>query len=113
MAVPAQNPGETGSQFAAVSNGAHELMFQTFSSAESESPGLVARANPPSFMLYLEVDDLDAAIDRMRGLEPTIKRQKTFYGSEEVGYRDPCGAVVVLAEVPEQPVEAVDGARDK
>lgn len=98
MAVPAQQPGETGSQFAAVSNGTHELMFQTFKSAEEDAPGAVARANPPSFMLYIEVSSLDAAIGQMHGLEPAISRRKTFYGSEEIGYRDPNGTVVVLAE---------------
>jgi catechol 2,3-dioxygenase-like lactoylglutathione lyase family enzyme len=106
MSVPAQQPGETGSQFVAITNGSHELMFQSFKSAEDDVPGAVARANPPSFMLYLEVPSLDAAIERMRGLEPAISRRKTFYGSEEIGYRDPCGTIVVLAEFPDTPGEA-------
>ena len=37
-AVPAQQPDETGNQFAAISNGSHELMFQTFKSAEDDAP---------------------------------------------------------------------------
>ena len=111
MAVPAQAPGDTGSQFVAITNGNHELMFQSFKSAEEDVPGAVARANPPSFMLYLEVPSLDAAIGKMHGLEPAISRRKTFYGSEEIGYRDPCGVVVVLAEFPAVPAEASgDGA---
>ena len=52
-------------------------------------------------MLYVEVPDLDAAIERMAGLEPAISRRTTFYGSNEIGYRDPCGTIVVLAEFPE------------
>ncbi len=107
LAVPLQQPGETGNQFVAVTNGSHELMFQTFKSAEDDAPGTVARANPPSFMLYIEVPSLDAAIQRMHGLTPALSRRKTFYGSEEIGYRDPCGTVVVLSEFPDTPVEAL------
>jgi len=109
MAVPAQQPGETGSQFAAVTNGRHELMLQTFRSAEDDVPGAVGRADPRSFMLYLEVPSLDAAIGGMDGLEPVISRRKTFYGSEEIAYRDPAGTVVVLAEFPETAGEEGDG----
>lgn len=108
MAVPAQQPGETGNQFAAATNGRYELMFQSFKSAEDDVPGVVGRAKPPSFMLYLEVQDLDAAIARMEGLEPAISRRKTFYGSDEIGYRDPSGAVVVLAEFPAETTEEAD-----
>ena len=34
----------------------------------------------------------------MEGLEAEVDRRKTFYGSEEIAYRDPCGTLVVLAE---------------
>lgn len=101
MSVPAQQPGAGGSQFVAVQNGRHELMFQSFASAEDELPGMFAPATPRSFMLYVEVPELDAAIERMKGLEPAIARRSTFYGSNEIGYRDPCGTIVVLAEFPD------------
>lgn len=110
MAVPAQQPGASGSQFAAVTNGSYELMFQSFKSAEDDAPGTVARATPPSYMLYLEVPSLDAAIGRMAGLEPAISRRETFYGSDEIGYRDPNGTVVVLAEFPESAEGTSGGA---
>ena len=64
-------------------------------------------------MLYLEVPSLDAAIERMHGLEPTLARRKTFYGSEEIAYRDPCGTVVVLAEFPDGPEESENGAGEQ
>jgi len=109
MAVPAQQPGETGNQFAAIGNGNHELMFQSFKSTDDDLPGAFARADPRSFMLYLDVSDLDAAIERMKGLEPAVSRRTTFYGSNEIGYRDPCGTLVVLAEFPETPGEESEG----
>ena len=98
MSVPAQQPGETGKQFAAVSNGHHELMFQTLRSSEEDLPGAFGLAEPRSFMLYVDVPSLDSAIERMDDLEPAVSRRTTFYGSEEIGYRDPCGVLVVLAE---------------
>lgn len=110
MAVPAQQPGETGNQFAAVGDGNHELMFQSFKSSEVDLPGAFALADPPSFMLFLEVADLDAAIERMHGLEPAVSRRTTFYGSNEIGYRDPCGTLVVLAEFPKTPEQDPEGA---
>ena len=110
LAVPAQQPGETGNQFAAVGNGNHELMFQSFKSSEDDLPGAFALADPRSFMLFLEVADLDAAIERMKGLEPAVSRRTTFYGSIEIGYRDPCGTLVVLAEFPKAPEEGSEGA---
>ena len=110
MAVPAQQPGETGNQFAAVVNGNHELMFQSFKSSEDDLPGAFALADPASFMLYLEVADLDAAIERMKGLEPAVSRRTTFYGSNEIGYRDPCGTLVVLAEFPKTSEQDPEGA---
>ncbi len=103
--VPAQQPGETGNQFVAVRNGNHELMFQSFTSSEEDLPGAFGRSDPASFMLFIEVADLDAAIERMQGLEPAVSRRATFYGSNEIGYRDPGGTLVVLAEFPETPVE--------
>ena len=41
----------------------------------------------------------------MAGLEPAISRRTTFYGSEEIGYRDPCGTIVVLAQFPPEEPE--------
>lgn len=105
IAVPAQQPGESGNQFVALNNDQHELMLQSIKSTETELPGMFALAERQSFMLYLEVSDLEAAIERMAGLEPEISRRTTFYGSDEIGYRDPCGTLVVLAEFPEEPEE--------
>ncbi len=110
IVVPAQQPGEAGNQFVALSNDRHELMFQSIKSTEDELPGMFALANKQSFMLYIEVSDLDATMERMAGLEPAISRRTTFYGSEEIGYHDPCGTLVVLAEFPETTEEDSAGA---
>ena len=101
MVVPAQQPGESGNQFAAVVSGRHELMFQTLKSSEEDLPGAFALADPGNFMLYVDVPDLDAASERMKGLEPAVSRRTTFYGAHEIGYRDPCGTLVVFAEFPD------------
>jgi catechol 2,3-dioxygenase-like lactoylglutathione lyase family enzyme len=101
MAVPAQQPDQTGSQFAGISNGTTELMYQSFAAAEEEAPGLVVPADPRSFTLFLEVDDLDAAISRMAGLTPVVERHQTFYGADEISYRSNCGTIVTFAQFAE------------
>lgn len=110
LSVPAQQPGETGNQFAAVSDGRHELMFQTFRSTEEDLPGMYVPTDKRSFMLYVEVPDLDAAIERMQGLEAAVSRRKTFYGADEIGFHDPCGVLVILAEFPKAADEDSAGA---
>ena len=112
MTVPAQQPGETGNQFAAVRGGTHELMYQSLMSSEEDLPGAFGVAEPRGAMLFVEVADLDAAIERMRGLEPAVNRRTTFYGSNEIGYRDPSGTLVVLAEFPETAEAASEGANE-
>ncbi len=113
ITVPSDEVDGSESQFAAIQSGTHELMFQTFASAERDAPGAVARSTPPSFMLYVEVPDLDSAIQGMNGLAPVISRRTTFYGSEEIAYRDPCGTVVVLAEFPQSSAVPSEGSAEE
>ncbi|MDJ0749546.1 MAG: VOC family protein [Woeseiaceae bacterium] len=101
MAAPAQQEGEEGNQFVALSSDRHELMLQSIKSTDAELPGMFALADKQSFMLFIEVSDLESAIERMAGLEPAVSRRTTFYGSDEIGYRDPCGTLAVLAEFPD------------
>jgi uncharacterized glyoxalase superfamily protein PhnB len=102
VAVPAQQSDQTGSQFAIITNGSIELMYQSFASADAEVPGLVAAADPRSISLFIEVADLDAAIARMDGLTPVMPRHAAFYGADEISYRSSCGTVVTFAQFAEQ-----------
>ena len=49
--------------------------------------------------LYVEVSDLDALKGRLDGVELVIAERRTFYGSREIGVRDPGGHSVIFAEM--------------
>jgi hypothetical protein len=53
--------------------------------------------------LFIEVDDLDTVAKQLTDVTPVIPRRKTFYGSDELGVREPCGNVVTFAQFAKQP----------
>jgi uncharacterized glyoxalase superfamily protein PhnB len=83
--------------FVALQKGNVELMYQTFASQEKDTPGWSKQFNGPTF-LYIEVDDLNALINAMKGVTVELPERTTFYGARETGYRDPGGHVVLFAE---------------
>jgi uncharacterized glyoxalase superfamily protein PhnB len=46
----------------------------------------------------VEVDNLDATITAVKGAQVVMPKRKTFYGSTEIGIRDPAGHYVTFAE---------------
>ena len=74
-----------------------ELMYQTKTSLEADLSQPTAALTPSSF-LFLEVADLDAVEQAMRGVEPLIPRRTTFYGMDELVVREPGGNVVIFAQ---------------
>lgn len=83
--------------FVSLAKGSTEIMYQTFASQEKETPGWSKQFRGPSF-LFIEVDTLDEVISSMKGVKVEIPERKTFYGSREIGYKDPGGHVVLFAE---------------
>ncbi len=49
-------------------------------------------------LVFLEVDDLDAVIDALRGMAPLVDRHSTFYGADEITYTEPGGNLVTFAQ---------------
>ena len=49
-------------------------------------------------VLFVEVDNLDETINAVKGSEVVMPRRKTFYGSTEIGIKDPAGHYVTFAE---------------
>lgn len=76
------------------------VMLQTRSSARADMDG----ADPSIFdasgtFLFLSVADVDAAARTLDGYEQFLARRETFYGATEVGFREPGGHYVVLAQL--------------
>ncbi len=76
------------------------IMLQTRSSARGDMAG----ADPAIFdksgtFLFMSVADVDAAARALEGEEQFLARRDTFYGATEVGFREPGGHYVVLAQL--------------
>ncbi len=93
-------PGASGLDFVILSNGITEIMYQTWSALRADLPDMAARqAQPDKTYLFLEVTDLDAVIKAMESRYSVfMQRRETFYGSMEIGYREPAGHYVTFAQ---------------
>lgn len=74
-----------------------ELMYQTRASVSADVPPLAATPMGGS-LVFIEVDDLDAIADALRGVEPVVPRRTTFYGADELIVREPAGNAVTFAK---------------
>jgi uncharacterized glyoxalase superfamily protein PhnB len=74
-----------------------EIMYQTIDSIAGDDPKMAKALNGQTAAVYLKVDDLDAVEQAIAGHEIVMARRTTFYGSEEIGIRDPAGHVFTFA----------------
>lgn len=88
-------PGDAGLVFAAVQRGTIELMYGTY---ESLGKDLAGRYQRGSSFLFVEVDDLDAVLGAMEGVELVLPVHKTFYGATEFTVADPAGHLITFAQ---------------
>ena len=72
-----------------------EIMYQSRASVRKDVPALADL--PSRAALYLEVSDLDAVEQAVKGAPVVVPRRKTFYGAEEIGVREPGGSAVTFA----------------
>jgi uncharacterized glyoxalase superfamily protein PhnB len=84
--------------FVMLQKGNVELMYQSYASADKDV-GAISKVvrKGPSF-LYIEVDSLDEAISAVKGAEVVMPVRTTFYGSKEIGIKDPAGHFITFAE---------------
>ena len=89
--------------FVMLQKGNVELMYQSYASADKDVGTSISQAvrMGPTF-LYVEVDNLEATIGAVKGAEVVISKRKTFYGSTEIGVKDPAGHYVTFAEFGKQ-----------
>jgi uncharacterized glyoxalase superfamily protein PhnB len=95
----AQVPHGDALGFVILRRDAVEVMYQTHASVAADLPPAAhSPAGSPSVGLYLDVGDLDAVAAAMAGVEPVVPRRRTFYGADEIGWREPGGHVVLFAQ---------------
>ena len=84
--------------FAAVEKDGVELMYQSYASAEKDVVfAAQAMKKGPTF-LYVEVADLDEIIASIKGIDVVMPVRTTFYGSKEIGVKDPAGHYITFAQ---------------
>ncbi|MBZ5722592.1 MAG: hypothetical protein LAO03_19815 [Acidobacteriia bacterium] len=85
--------------FVILQKGDVELMYQSYASVEkdfSSNPLLTHKG--PTF-LYVEVENLEDTIAAVKGAEVVMPVRTTFYGSKEIGVKDPGGHMVTFAQM--------------
>ena len=94
----AEVPHEDALGFVILVKDGVELMYQTRASVAADIPPLGQTPMGGTF-LFIEVEDVDAVERALDGIEPVVPRRKTFYGADEVVVREPCGNVVIFAQM--------------
>ena len=84
--------------FVILQQGTAEVMYQSFASVDQDVPAIAAEIRKGPTFLYLEVDDLEAVKTATAGMEVYIPERTTFYGSREIGIKDPAGHFITFAQ---------------
>jgi uncharacterized glyoxalase superfamily protein PhnB len=79
--------------FVLLGRGASQVMLQTRASVKADVGDTITAGS----VLYLDVDDVDAALRAVPDATIVVPRRKTFYGAEEVFVQDGAGNVVGFA----------------
>ena len=96
---PVEVPDGERLGFVILTNGAVEVMYQTSASLAKDSPAHSAAFNNDKTFLFVEVGDVDVLASALQGFEIVMPRRETFYGSTEIGYREPGGHFVTFAQM--------------
>ncbi len=95
ITVPEQSPYV----FASVSNGVVEIFFNDQKIVAAEYPKLAANIGA-SLTLYMEVDSLQAVLDRVQkaGTKISMPVTEQFYGMKEFAFEDADGYTITIAQ---------------
>jgi uncharacterized glyoxalase superfamily protein PhnB len=83
--------------FIILQQGSAEVMYQSFASVDKDMPEIAVDIRKGPTFLYLEVDDLAVVKAAITGMEIYMPERTTFYGSREIGVRDPAGHFITFA----------------
>lgn len=96
--LAATAPEERPFDWAMVSSGSAELMFQSRASLGGEVPALRDRKIGGALTLYVEVDDVEALYERIKDRLPiVVDMHDTFYGAREFAAQDCNGYILGFA----------------
>jgi uncharacterized glyoxalase superfamily protein PhnB len=85
--------------FAALDNGAVELMYQTYEGMKNAGPLAQAAEQGPTF-IFMEVSDIHAIKNALQPAEILQDIHETFYGAQEIVAQEPGGHYVIFSQLP-------------
>jgi len=99
--VSIQVPENDHIGFAALEAGNIELMLQTYQGMKGDPTSPLAKAadQGPSF-IFMEVPDINAVIEALKGAEMVQGLHETSYGAKEVVVKEPGGHFVIFSQLP-------------
>jgi uncharacterized glyoxalase superfamily protein PhnB len=69
---------------------------------DKDVPAISADIRKGPTFLYLEVDNLQTIKAAVTGMQIYIPERTTFYGSREIGVKDPAGHFITFAQFEKQ-----------
>jgi uncharacterized glyoxalase superfamily protein PhnB len=75
-----------------------EVMYQTYASVDKDMPAIGADVRKGPTFLYIQVDSLEKVKAAVKRADVYMPERKTFYGSTEIGVKDPAGHFITFAE---------------
>jgi uncharacterized glyoxalase superfamily protein PhnB len=99
FARPVEVPDGDRLGFVILLNGTVEVMYQTAALLHKDADAHAVAFDGDKTFLFVEVDDIDAIAVALQGFEIVMPRRETFYGSTEIGYREPGGHFVTFAQM--------------
>ena len=91
-------PHEDKLGFAILVKDGIEVMLQSVASILADLGANTGEVNGRSAALFIEVEDLDAVEKALTGYPIEMPRRTTFYGTTEIGVREPGGHFAVFAQ---------------
>jgi uncharacterized glyoxalase superfamily protein PhnB len=88
--------------FVILQQGSVEVMYQTYASVDKELPAISADIRKGPSFLFVEVDDLEPIKAAVNGMPVYMPERATFYGSREIGIKDPAGHFITFAHFAHQ-----------
>ena len=84
--------------FAILERDGAQVMVETRGNEREAAALRAATRESRAGQVFVQVDDLDAVMEALRGESVLVDRHSTFYGADEVTYREPGGNLVTFAQ---------------
>jgi hypothetical protein len=87
-----------GIGFAIMDREGVQVMVETRDNAREAAKLREITKHSKAAHVFMEVDDLDEVAETLAGAEVIVDRHSTFYGADEICYREPGGHLVTFAQ---------------